>query len=218
MNKEMNCRIVMTIFGIFFSGVAVGMFKFAAFGVDPFQTFMSGMNALIPISFGNLYVIVNGALLLFALIFDRHYIGLGTVLNLLLLGYVVEFVQNTLESALSECDLLVRLVILFMAIIILCMSSSLYFVGNLGVSTYDAIALVMANKWQVATFKFCRIGCDLVCVTMGCVLFLLSGGTVKELPMMIGIGTIITAFFMGPLIEFFNVHLSKPVLDKMDIS
>ena len=29
-----------------------------------------------------------------------------------------------------------------------------------------------------------------------------------------GIGTIITAFFMGPLIEFFNVHVARPILAK----
>ena len=29
-----------------------------------------------------------------------------------------------------------------------------------------------------------------------------------------GVGTIITAFFMGPLIEFFNVHCARPILNK----
>jgi uncharacterized membrane protein YczE len=29
----------------------------------------------------------------------------------------------------------------------------------------------------------------------------------------VGIGTIITAFFMGPLIEFFNVRIARPLLN-----
>ena len=29
---------------------------------------------------------------------------------------------------------------------------------------------------------------------------------------MVGAGTIITAFFMGPLIDFLNIHVSRPVL------
>jgi uncharacterized membrane protein YczE len=34
----------------------------------------------------------------------------------------------------------------------------------------------------------------------------------------ISVGTIITAFFMGPLIEFFNVHVARPILkDKEEI-
>ena len=29
------------------------------------------------------------------------------------------------------------------------------------------------------------------------------------------VGTIITAFFMGPLIELFNVHVARPLLKKL---
>ena len=53
---------------------------------------------------------------------------------------------------------------------------------------------------------------DLVCVILGVVLFLMSGGSASQIPTIAGIGTIITAFFMGPLIEFFNVHIARPVL------
>jgi uncharacterized membrane protein YczE len=28
----------------------------------------------------------------------------------------------------------------------------------------------------------------------------------------VGVGTVITAFFMGPLIDFFNVHVARPFL------
>lgn len=61
----------MSVFGVALCGVSVGMFKFAALGVNPFQSLMSGLDAVIPIRFGTLYVIVNAVLLLFALIFDR---------------------------------------------------------------------------------------------------------------------------------------------------
>ncbi len=47
---------------------------------------MSGLDAVIPIRFGTLYVIVNLILLGFALVFDRRKIGLATVINLFLLG------------------------------------------------------------------------------------------------------------------------------------
>ena len=59
-----------------------------------------------------------------------------------------------------------------------------------------------------------RIGCDLVCVTLGVGIFLMSGGTWGLVPTIAGIGTIITAFFMGPLIQFFNTHVAEPMLKK----
>ena len=79
-------RILMSIFGVLICGVAVGFFKRAMFGVDPFQSLMAGLDCVIPINFGTLYVIVNVIMLTFSLIFDRHYIGLATFINLFLIG------------------------------------------------------------------------------------------------------------------------------------
>ena len=53
----------MCVVGVVLSGVAVSFFKSAVFGVDPFQAFMSGLDALIPIKYGTLYVLVNAVLL-----------------------------------------------------------------------------------------------------------------------------------------------------------
>ena len=75
-------RIIMSLVGVIITAISIGAFKYAAFGVDPFQSFMSGIDTLIPIDFGTLYVIVNAVLLLFALIFDLHYIGIATFINL----------------------------------------------------------------------------------------------------------------------------------------
>ena len=86
--------------------------------------------------------------------------------------------------------------------------------ANLGVSTYDAVAIVLSGKWKLGQFRFIRIACDLVCVIIGCVLFLLGGGTWRDIPTIAGIGTIITAFFMGPLIDWFNRKVAIPFLNK----
>ena len=74
-------RIAMSLFGVIICAIAVGIFKIAALGVDPFQSLMSGLDKLIPIEFGTLYVIVNAILLIFSLIADRHNIGIATFIN-----------------------------------------------------------------------------------------------------------------------------------------
>ena len=90
MDIRMKKRIAMSAMGVLIGAVSVGFFKLAAFGVDPFQSFMSGMDQLIPIGFGTLYMIVNIVMLLFTLICDKHYIGVATAVNVFLLGYVCE--------------------------------------------------------------------------------------------------------------------------------
>ena len=209
----MKRRILMSALGVLTGAVAVGFFKLAAFGVDPFQSFMSGIDQLIPIDFGTLYMIVNACLLLFALFFDRHYIGIATAVNLFLLGYVVQFSYDMLQLAFPDPSMLIRVVSFVIGFVVLCMASSIYMTADLGVSTYDAIALIMAHKWKIGKFKFIRIITDLICVLLGLVLFLLGGGAWKDVPAFIGVGTILTAFFMGPLIDFFNRKLAQPMLN-----
>ena len=207
-------RILMSVLGVIVGGISVGFFKLAAFGVDPFQSFMSGMEKLIPIDFGTLYVIVNACLLLFALVFDKHYINIATMVNLFLLGYVVDFSHNTLLTIFPEASIIVRIVCFVFGFVVLCFASSLYMTADLGVSTYDAIALILTNKWKLGKFKYIRIATDLVCVILGAVLFILGKGEFKDIPTFIGVGTILTAFFMGPLIDFFNRKIAIPLLNK----
>lgn len=207
-------RILMSIVGVMIGAISVGFFKLAAFGVDPFQSFMSGIHQMIPIKFGTLYVIVNAVLLLFALIFDRHYIGIATFINLFLLGYVVEFSYQTLLTIFPDASMMIRTVSFLFGFIALCFGCSVYITADLGVSTYDAIALIMANKWKIGKFKFIRIMTDVVCVILGIMLFILGHGSISDIPAFVGIGTILTAFFMGPLIDLFNHKVSAPFLER----
>lgn len=207
-------RIIMSAAGVMIGAVSVGFFKLAAFGVDPFQALMSGIDRLIPIDFGTLYVIVNVVLLLFALIFDRQYIGIATFVNLFLLGYVVQFSYDTLLALFPNASVAMRVFSFVFGFVALCFGSSVYMTANLGVSTYDAIALIMANTWKIGKFKYIRITTDVICVVVGAVLFLLGGGQFSEIAAFVGVGTILTAFFMGPLIDFFNRKCSIPFLER----
>ncbi|MBR6149083.1 MAG: hypothetical protein IKQ44_12120 [Lachnospiraceae bacterium] len=210
--KNLKRRIAMSLCGVIICAVSVGIFKIAALGVDPFQSFMAGLDALVPIGFGTLYVITNAVLLVFTLVFDRHYIGIATFINLFLLGYITQFTYEMLKKLVSDPSMPVRIMCLVVGVVIICFGSALYMTADLGVSTYDAIALIICNAWKKGKFQYVRIITDLVCVILGSVLFIMSGGLISQIPTIAGIGTIITAFFMGPLIEFFNVHIARPLL------
>ena len=208
----------MSVLGVVICGLSVGMFKHAAFGVDPFQALMSGLDAVIPIRFGTLYVIVNLLLLSFSLVTDRRKIGLATFINLFLLGYIVEFSQGVCERLLPAPGIAVRAGLFLPALVILSLASALYITADLGVSTYDAVALVWSERQKRIPFQFCRILTDSVCVIAGAVLCLLSGMSFVQIFGVVGIGTVITAFFMGPMIAFFNRHVAQPMLGNPDLT
>lgn len=193
-------RVLMTLAGVCISGVCVAFFKQAAFGVDPFQSLCNGLHQVIPISFGTLYMFINIALLAVAFVCYRRYIGITTFINLFLLGYFIEFSEQAIVALLGEPTMAMRIGYIVFAMVTLCFASSLYITADLGVSTYDAVALFLAEK-KIAPFRFIRIATDLICVAVGWLFGYLPG-----------VGTVLTAFCMGPLISLFSEKCAKPIL------
>ena len=210
-------RIFMSAAGVLITAISVGAFKFSAFGVDPFQSFMCGIDACFSLEFGTLYVIVNALLLSFSFLFDRHYIGIATFINLFLLGYAVDFSQAMLENCFPFPSLLLRAVFFLLGFLFLCLGSSLYMTADLGVSTYDAVALILSGKWKLSRFQYVRIVTDGICIVLGIALHCLGGGSISTVTTFIGIGTILTAFCMGPLITVFNKTVSEKLLPNIQI-
>ena len=196
-------RIVMTIGGVALCSIAVGFFKCSLFGVDPFQCFAQGIwGRFFPVvSYGSYYMLISLLMLVIDFFLDKHYIGIATIINLFLTGYIVDFSQQLISSLLPSPTMPERVILLLIGILVMCFASSLYMTSDLGVSVYDEISIVISNKRKLP-FRFCRIGTDLVCVVIGGVCGLMPG-----------LGTLITAFFMGPLIDFFNRKFSQPVLE-----
>ena len=153
--KTQRKRICMSLFGVLISGVCVGFMKVVAFGVDPFQVLASGLDHAIPIDFGTLYALINGVMLLFSLIADRHNIGIATFINLFLLGYVVDFTKAGLEALFPTPGMVVRVGFMVLGIVVLCIGSTLYMTADLGVSTYDAVAIVMSKNGNGANSGMC---------------------------------------------------------------
>ncbi|MCI8550929.1 MAG: Tat pathway signal sequence [Lachnospiraceae bacterium] len=196
-------RIIMTIVGVALSGIGDGFIKAAMLGLDPFTGAATGLSQMLGMGYGNFYAIFNFLLLLMIWFVDKHYIGIATLVNMVGIGYMIQYTSEGIlrfvaDMALSGMGL--QLILFFIGILILCAGTSLYFTADLGVSTYDASALILKDKTG-HSLKICRIGTDLLCVVVA----LVFGAN-------IGLGTVITAFCMGPFIEFFNRNLAEPIL------
>ena len=201
-------RILMTLTGVFVCSISVGMFNLSAFGVDPFQCFAQGSHRPFSghMSYGTYYLIISLIMLAGIFVWDKRYIGIATVINMFFTGYLVDYSYSVLVAWLPDATLLQRALLLLVALVIMCFGSALYYTANLGVSVYDAISLILAKRrinlrGYIVPFKWIRVINDLICVALGALF--------GKLP---GVGTLITAFFMGPLISFFNTRFAEPFL------
>ncbi len=207
MDAEMKRRVIMTITGVSISGVSVGLFSASGMGFDPFQVFAHGTWAEFdtisghPFSYGVYYMFLSLIMFIAVAAVNRKLMGLGTLFNLFLVGYIADFSGFVCRQLFPEPGLVKRLILLFSGIVIMCLSSALYYVADLGVSVYDAVALTITEKERKVSFRWCRIACDLVCVLIG-----------FHFGAAVGLGTIVTAFFMGPLIDVFRRTVAEPML------
>ena len=196
-------RLAMCLTGVLLCSFAVGFFKCSLFGVDPFQCFSMGTWGFFTdkISYGLYYSILNILFLAAVLLLNKHYIGIATLINLFLTGYIADFAWETIGRAVPDPTLLQRIGLLGFGVILMCFAGSLYMTADLGVSVYDAIPIIISERTG-------RIITDFIIVAIGtaCVLC----GSKGQYP---GLGTVISALFMGPLIDFFNRRFSGPLLE-----
>jgi uncharacterized membrane protein YczE len=76
------------------------------------------------------------------------------------------------------------------------------------------VALIWSERQKRIPFFACRVITDLVCVALGVALCLAAGYSLGRISGEVNIGTIITAFFMGPLIDLFNRKVARPFLER----
>ena len=206
-DAQMKRRILMSIAGVSISGVSVGLFSASGMGYDPFQVFAHGTwtefdtVAGQQFSYGVYYMVLSLAMLIIVAAVNRKLMGLGTLFNLFLVGYIADFSGFVCRTLFPEPGLVTRSMLLVSGIVIMCLASALYYVANLGVSVYDAVALTISEKKKRIPFHWCRIACDLICVLIG-----------FHFGAAVGLGTIVTAFFMGPLIDLFRRTVAEPML------
>ena len=136
----------------------------------------------------------------------RSLIGWGTIYNMVLVGYQIEFFSKLFGNffAVESLSLPVRLLITVVAIAIFAIGVAMYMDTELGVSPYDAITPLITDRtgW---TYTPVRVAQDLLVVAGAYFL----GGPV-------GISTVITGFFAGPLISFFSKIISQPIMNKVE--
>ena len=202
MNKgKITKRIIMMIIGNVILGMGAGMLRAADFGVDPYQCFVLGIDNLLKLGYGTTFVVVNAVFLVLMLVFARRMLNLGTLVNMFFLGYIIDFSHSICMNITPLPSVLVRVVYFIVSILLITFSSAVIYTADMGVSTYDWIALKTAEAQKIVSFKWCRVGTDLVCVIVGLVFSIIPG-----------IGTIVTAFLLGPLVSFFRTYCSEPFL------
>ena len=196
------------VLGILFIGLCVSFLRLSQFGVDPFSAMNLGISGFIGWGFGTWQLLMNAVILVIVFFQARHCIGAGTIINMIFVGYIADFVCWLAQDVVQiEMSLRLRIIALVLAQLMASMGVALYMVADMGIAPYDSVAIIIEKlTHQKIPFHKARVLSDVVVVIVGIAFAIASGAGIWAVA---GIGTVINACFNGPLIQFFKTKLEK---------
>lgn len=199
---ELRRRLPRLLLGIPCLGFGIAMILAARLGVSPYDVLHQGLADRTGLTFGTVVVLL-GLLILLAWIPLRQAPGIGTVINTLTVGFVVDLALIWLP----EPELIAeRAVLLLGGIVVTALGMGLYIGSGLGPGPRDGLMTGIAAK-GLALWKV-RTALELVALAIGWAL----GGDV-------GVGTVLFALSIGPLGHAFlsRFHLGAAEIPEPDL-
>ncbi|MET1006593.1 MAG: hypothetical protein ABWX96_13675 [Propionibacteriaceae bacterium] len=180
-------RIPQLYLGLFLYGWSMAMMIRSNLGLDPWDVLHQGLTHYLPYSFGMVTIIV-GAIVLLLWIPLRQWPGLGTVSNVFVIGFAADFGLWLLPGDLS---LPIRIAMLISGVVLNGLAGAIYLGSHFGAGPRDGLMTGLARRTG-GSLRLIRTGIEVGVLVIGFFL----GGTV-------GVGTVLYAVTIGPLVQFF---------------
>lgn len=208
-----NKKIVgLTFVGNLIIGFGISLLNLSGLGLDAFTAMNYGVSQMLGIGLGTYQAGVNIVLLIPLVIFYRRALGIGTLINMFLLGYFVEFFMYVfagLQIVPAMFDQFMGQLILFAIGFVICnFGAALYMECQCGMGVYDCYGPFIEEKTHLP-FQYARIMTDFICALIG-----FMAGQVANVTT-IGIATVIFVIGTGPLVHFFRSKMMYSFIEKV---
>lgn len=177
---NLKVKLPIMLSAIFMMGVSLSVLVEIGWGTDP-ATFVNlhfasilGWNDV-----GTVQIIHYSILLVFTLLFGAHHIGFGSLANMFLIGYVVDFsrwVWNKIGfheyiMGMIENNALQGLIPLFVvSLIVFVIAAAVYMNSKLGNAPYDALPVIISDAIPKVPFFIVRMLFDFSAIALGLLL------------------------------------------------
>lgn len=185
--KQFFFRLTKLFTGLFFCALGIAFTINARIGFSPWDVFHAGLAKTLGISIGTASI-VTGILILILVILLGEKVGLGTVLNMILIGAFLDLILN-LNLIPTARNYIFGVAMLMAGMIIFSFATYLYIQSAFGAGPRDSLMVALSRKTGYP-IGFCRGFIELIVALTGWKL----GG-------MIGIGTVLFAFLIGLFIQ-----------------
>ena len=203
--KEYVLRLLLLFLGLVIAHLGVTLFLLTDLGADPFNVFVQGifrtLERMIPIlTHGSTHAAVSILIMLILLVTDKSYVKAGTLVCMVAGGPIIDVFTRLLGMYIYPGNpFVMRLVTLALGCVILAFGMTIVIKSDAGTGPNDLVAIVLSDRLS-KPFGPVRILVDVCFVASG---FLMGGA--------VGIGTLISAFLVGPVAGMFLPFSEKLV-------
>lgn len=191
-------RLPQLLLGLVLYGVSMALLVRGAFGVMPWDVLHQGLAGHVPLTFGQIVIVTSVAVLLLWIPL-RQPPGLGTILNAVVIGLVVDPVLTWLSE---PAGTLPRLALMAAGLVLNALATAMYIGAQLGPGPRDGLMTGLARR-SGRSLRLVRTAIEVVVVAAG---WLLGG--------VLGVATLAYAVLIGPLTQLFlplvTVRLEPP--------
>lgn len=189
--KDMMKDILIISFGLFISSFGTALFYEANMGSGAMATFCDGIHRVLNITYGQANIVMNVILLLILFFCDRKYINIGTLLCVFVIGIFVDASSWMLTFVpFGSGAWGIRFAGAIAGTILMGVGLGLYVAVDRGFGALEGLVkyVVAKKNWQFGKVKIAQ---DVILIVLGIVLQAAWG-----------IGTLISAFLIGPIMQW----------------
>lgn len=186
--------------GIIGMGVFLSFLLGVGYGTDTSAFMNNSLAEYTGLSFGTVMVITNAIFFIPELIWGRKMIGIGTIANMVLIGYISDLCRM-LEAEYLPAMLFTaqpyRTLTFSIALLLFLISVALYMNADMGLAPFDSIPQMVASS-SCLPFFIIRMLWDFIIILIG----VAAGGNLT-------IGTVILAFTIGPAVSLIGKVMKR---------
>lgn len=180
-------RLTQLLLGLFIYGFGIVFTINANIGYAPWDVFHAGLANTLGISLGNASIAVGVLIVLLAMILGER-VGLGTLLNMVLIGVFIDLIMG-LELIPKSSNFFIGLLMMAVGMIVIAIATFFYIGSGFGAGPRDSL-MVAVTRLTKLPVGICRATIEILAVLAG---WLLGG--------LLGIGTVISALSIGFFIQ-----------------
>jgi uncharacterized membrane protein YczE len=184
--KNLTRRFAQLVAGLVLFGFGISLMLQSGLGLPPWDVMHQGLAEQLGLSVGVWSIIISFLVLLVWLPLREKY-GLGTLLNALIIGTVIDLGVLIIPE---PGALWSEVLMLAMGILSIALASGMYIGANLGPGPRDGLMTAIARRGP--SIRVTRWGLEIAVLITG----ILMGGT-------FGVGTVAFALLIGSLVQFF---------------